>query len=366
MYRTIPKKGISCIVAFALAFSLLSTCLAQTKPAYAETTQTEAELTEVQRQVEQSAKDYDEALARVESLDAEIAENELKIDEIEKTLPYQREKSNNATIALYKLQQDSPSLITMILSAGSIMELIDSVEYINRIQQVNVDEIHRLSSLLEEYEAIKESLSSSKAEADERKNNAEKALQIVQEKREELQRRAIEEAKAQEEAARAAAEAEAAAQAQAQAEADAAANSEPANTGAGITGGGPSPIDWSTDKATFVDEWTVRIDNYLAGSPLSGQGHSFAVAAWDYGVDPRWSPAISNTESSKGLYCFRSHNAWGWGQIDWNSWEEAIDTHVRGLARGYGYTISVASAKKYCPPNWEHWYNSTLAQMNSI
>ncbi len=31
-----------------------------------------------------------------------------------------------------------------------------------------------------------------------------------------------------------------------------------------------------------------RIDSYLAGSPLSGQGATFAAAAWDYGVDPRF------------------------------------------------------------------------------
>ena len=83
-------------------------------------------------------------------------------------------------------------------------------------------------------------------------------------------------------------------------------------------------------------------------------------------MDPRWSPAISNTESSKGLYCSGSCNAWGWGGCSWGSWEEAIRDHVAGLARGYGYTISVEAAKKYCPPNWEHWYNATLAQMNMI
>ena len=52
-----------------------------------------------------------------------------------------------------------------------------------------------------------------------------------------------------------------------------------------------------------------------------------------------------------------------WEQI---SWEEAIDAHVSGLARGYGYTISVAGAKKYCPPNWFNWYNNTLSEMNRI
>ena len=127
-----------------------------------------------------------------------------------------------------------------------------------------------------------------------------------------------------------------------------------------------SGVNWNTDEASFVAEWSARIDAYLAGSPLEGYGATFAAAAWKYGVDPRWSPAISNTESSKGAYCFREHNAWGWGAIDFSSWEKAIDTHVRGLARGYGYTISVQAAKKYCPPNWYHWYNNTLSEMQKI
>ena len=68
-------------------------------------------------------------------------------------------------------------------------------------------------------------------------------------------------------------------------------------------------------KAAFIEEWTARIDAYLAGSPLAGYGSVFAEAAWEYSIDPRWSPAISNTESSKGRICFLPHNAWGWGDV---------------------------------------------------
>ena len=104
-----------------------------------------------------------------------------------------------------------------------------------------------------------------------------------------------------------------------------------------------------------------------AGSPLSGYGATFAEAAWENGVDPRFSPAISNTESTKGLNCFRSHNAWGWmGNTSWGSWNESINAHVQGLAKGYGYTISLANANKYCPPTYEDWYAKTLAQMQLI
>ena len=125
-------------------------------------------------------------------------------------------------------------------------------------------------------------------------------------------------------------------------------------------------VDWSVGEDEFVSTWTARIDAYLAGSPLAGQGRTFAEAAWNNGVDPRWSPAISNTESSKGAHCFAPYNAWGWGDSSWSSWEEAINAHVAGLAANYGYSITYAFAVQYCPPNADHWFNATLSQMKLI
>ena len=125
-------------------------------------------------------------------------------------------------------------------------------------------------------------------------------------------------------------------------------------------------VDWSVGKEAFVSEWSTRIDAYLKGSPLSGYGRVFAEAAWDNGVDPRWSPAISNTESSKGAVCFMPCNAWGWGSNGWSDWETAIRAHVAGLAEGYGYCITPEAAEKYCPPNHSFWYANTHAQMAMI
>lgn len=129
---------------------------------------------------------------------------------------------------------------------------------------------------------------------------------------------------------------------------------------------GSSSIDFSVGKDAFISEWTERIDNYLYGSPLSGYGADFATAAWDFGVDPRWSPAISNTESTKGENCFATHNAWGWMSGSFPNWSTAIRAHVKGLSEGYGFTISLANAKRYCPPNAEGWYATTLSEMSKI
>ena len=125
-------------------------------------------------------------------------------------------------------------------------------------------------------------------------------------------------------------------------------------------------IDWSVGREAFVAEWSARIDAYLAGSPLSGYGTTFAEAAWENGIDPRWSPAISNTESGKGSVCFLPHNAWGWGSSAWGDWDTAIRAHVAGLARGYGYSITLSAAASYCPPTYVSWYNKTLSQMSLI
>jgi hypothetical protein len=39
---------------------------------------------------------------------------------------------------------------------------------------------------------------------------------------------------------------------------------------------------------------------------------------------------------------------------------------VAGLANGYGHTITYANAAKYCPPNTDHWYHTTLSEMAKI
>lgn len=172
----------------------------------------------------------------------------------------------------------------------------------------------------------------------------------------------VAEVQAQEEAIRIAAEEKARAEEQAAIERVNAAKASSAASG----GIGVYDVDFSVGKDAFVSEWTNRINNYLAGSPLAGYGSTFAEAAWKYGVDPRWSPAISNTESTKGSNCFAWHNAWGWTGGSWSSWGSAIDSHVRGLADIYGYTISYSNAQKYCPPNYDNWYRDTLGEMRKI
>ncbi|MEE0845257.1 MAG: hypothetical protein U0L71_03600 [Eggerthellaceae bacterium] len=366
------RFATAALLACSLAFAGLVPVAAQPARAFAETTEIDAQPDELQQRVERSAADYNSATQRVQELEEQIASNQEQIAQIESDLPQQQERAADAMREQYKLQREAPGIVETILGAGSFSDFLVTWDYFSHVQNSNYAEIDRLAQMKQELETTEQELSDARDEAVSQQQAAEQALAEAQAAREEAQR------KAQEEAARQAAEAAASEQAAAEDPAasgdDAAADDDgsasepeaPAEEEPAVQAPSSDGADWSSDKASFVAQWAGRIDAYLAGSPLAGQGTTFAEAAWDYGVDPRWSPAISYTESSKGLYCFNPHNAWGWGSSSWGSWEEAIRAHVQGLARGYGYTISVSAAQKYCPPNWEHWYNTTLAQMNMI
>ncbi len=360
--KTHSAKIICIALSLLLASSLLPHVGLVSLQAFAETDNVDAQPDEFQTKIEESAKRYEEATKEASDLQQQIEENQARIEEINETIPAQQEKADSSMRELYDLSHNFGILINMILGIESISDAIDSYNYLEHIRNKNVVQIKNLTSMREELDNLQSGLSDKKSEADAKAQEAQSALAEAQAAREEAQR------KAQEQAERERVAIEEAAKQQAEtssSETQEGTQEQSSTSGEAVTPNNDG-ADWSTDKATFVNEWATRIDNYLSGSPLSGQGRVFAEAAWDYGVDPRWSPAISNTESSKGAYCFRSHNAWGWGSISWDSWDEAIRAHVRGLANGYGYTISEDAAKKYCPPNWLHWYNVTSAEMNKI
>ena len=340
------------IVVLCAALALM----AMPVPALADGGEQEGDLSELQIKIEESGKAYDEACAKVESLNEEAAQNQARIDEVSAQLPAQRQKASAAIAASYKMSQNQPGLMGLILSSENFDDFLATITYLNAVQGHNLDQVDRLNDLQDELESNQAELAQRQAEAEAQKQAAQTALDEAKAAREEAQRQA------EEQAAREAAEAAAALQA----EADAQAAAQAAPVSQAAVPSAPSSVDWSSDKSSFVAQWAPRIDAYLAGSPLAGQGTTFASAAWDYGVDPRWSPAISNTESSKAAVCFRPYNAWGWGNASWSSWEEAIPAHVAGLARGYGFTISYSYAMRYCPPNYDNWYRDTLGQMQQI
>lgn len=128
-------------------------------------------------------------------------------------------------------------------------------------------------------------------------------------------------------------------------------------------------------RADAVAEWSGRIDAYLAGTPLSGYGATFAQVAMDYGIDPRLAPAIAMVESGAGSACFNSHNAWGYGNYGWSDWDSAINGYVSGLYAGYsgwmaegdyGLTVTPSMASVYSGYDDGVWYSTVLGEMSAI
>lgn len=364
-------RAVTCGLAVGLSALLAVPCVARADAA--------EELQAVQQQIQQGNQDYEAATERVEELEGQIQDNEERIEQIERELPVQQELAEGSLRTLYKMQQGSGSLVDLLLSSDDFYELLSTIQYLDVIQSKNTEAVEELVALANELTQARSELDAQRQEAQDEQQRAEDALAQAQEARGELEAKIAAQAAEEEAQRRAALEAaqraaaEAAAREQAQQEQDAAQEEPTFTTESGTEAPIEVPsspdagsVDWSSDKSTFVSEWAARIDAYLAGSPLAGQGKTFAEAAWEYGVDPRFSPAISAVESSKGAVCFLPHNAWGWGSSSWGSWEEAIWDHVAGLAAGYGGQLTYAGAKKYCPPNADHWYTSVLANMEQI
>lgn len=350
---------------------------------------------ELQQQVEDATATYEQASANVDKIKGEIDANEQRIAELEAEMPAQRERAADSVRNLYKLQQSSNGLVDLLLSSEDWSEFLATLTYLDRIQAHNMDELQILADMNAELQQERDTLAARHAKASQEADRALEAQQEALAAREEVRLQAI----AQAEAERAAAEA-AIAEAAKEAEEnktftnasgqqadvstpqdasptvetdDDEENTEEADTPKESDDSGEEqeqePVEQApivSERDAFIAKWAPRIDAYLAGSPLGGHGQTFAEAAWDYNVDPRWSPAISCIESSKGAICFRPYNAWGWGNSSWSDWDSAIRSHVAGLSAGYGYTISTAAAQKYCPPTWQAWYSSVLSQMYCI
>ena len=359
-----PARALTCA---ALAVAFAATPVLSPVSAYAVSAETQSELSSATEQVEASAKAYDEAVAKLEELQAKIDENTSNIAEIEAQLPGAQERASEALKELYKFQKGSNPLAGLVLNAESLSDFITTCVYMNQIQSSSNEAIENLNAMQQELEQQKVELDQAKTQLEQEKQTAADALATAQQLR---------------------ADAQAKAEAEAAAELAAMADDTTPGTGEGESGGNPNSsagtsgesinvpvesggVNWNVSREEFVAEWGPRIDAYLEGSPLAGYGNTFASAAWQYGVDPRWSPAISCIESTKGVHCANSYNAWGMsasggGWRSFGSWEEAIDEHVSYLKRVYGSTLTPAAAKKYCPPTWQDWYNKVAGQMNLI
>ena len=343
----------------AVLLAGLPIAAAQAGPARAD------ELEDLEAQVKQSAAAYNEAVNKQEQLAVRIEKLNTKIEKLEKELPKQQKRSNDSFRALYRYQSDTSSVVLMLLNSKSFTDMLAALDAYNWVIDYNTDAIEKTVKMEKDLKASKKEVVADKKDADAAAAAAYSSLEQAKQAREAARERALAAQRAEAAAKKAAAQ-----QAMKSAttkSAKKAAKKQLAAAEEEESSPSASNVDWSSDKSAFVNKWAPRIDAYLSGSPTAGTGSVYAAAAWDNGVDPRWAPAISNVESGKGAACYRSHNAWGYGGINFSSWAEGINAVVSGLGGSlYGGYLTESAAATYCPSNPSGWYSKVKAEMSSI
>lgn len=103
--------------------------------------------------------------------------------------------------------------------------------------------------------------------------------------------------------------------------------------------------------------WISRIDNYLARTPLAGQGRTFYLAAVDAGIEPRLMPAIAMVESGGGRFNANTNNFFGRkaarGWAAWPTRETAIQNQGQYIRKMWGQATNPHSMRGYATsPVW--------------
>ncbi len=202
---------MACVAGLCTVLAAGSSLTVMPAAAYAMSSQTASELAALTQQVDSAAATYQEATAKVEELNQEIAQ---KADEIldfeENKLPEQQQKASDAACNLYKLQASSTNLLSILLNSSSFGELITQGKYLTTIQEENTAALERLNDMYDELEAKMDELSSAKDEAEAQQQKAAEALSSAKAAQAKIAARAQSEDAAEAEAARQAAEAAAA------------------------------------------------------------------------------------------------------------------------------------------------------------
>ena len=130
-------------------------------------------------------------------------------------------------------------------------------------------------------------------------------------------------------------------------------------------------IEDKIDPELTIDPKKIEdVKNYLSkrNAPLAQYADVLVTAAEEYGIDYRLVAAISIVESGGGKNCFRPYNAWGWGGMTFESWQDGIYTVSKGLSKYYakGATTPAYIAPSYCPPNATKWATNVQYVMDQI
>ena len=156
--RSAHAKARATIVA-GLATALLCSSALAPASAYAATAD------ELQNRVDTATQAYGDASAKVSELQAKIDESQAKIDEVNAELPEQRERAEQSLSSLYKMQQGTPGLVSLLLSSDSFADFFTTYQYLNAVQRSNTDALAELNRMEGELSAAQQTLQAAKDEA---------------------------------------------------------------------------------------------------------------------------------------------------------------------------------------------------------
>ena len=256
--RSAHAKARATIVA-GLATALLCSSALAPASAYAATAD------ELQNRVDAATQAYGDASAKVSELQAKIDESQAKIDEVNAELPEQRERAEQSLSSLYKMQQGTPGLVSLLLSSDSFADFFTTYQYLNAVQRSNTDALAELNRMEGELSAAQQTLQAAKDEASAQQQQAQTSMTEAQTALDELNAQIAAQA-----AAEAAAQAQAQAQSQAASDSSQAASSPAASAPSASTPSNPSATDGSEVKSD--GEWMIgmasaySVDNNTGGN----------------------------------------------------------------------------------------------------
>lgn len=171
--RSVKAKAVLTVVASVV----LSTCCVLALPAHiAHATSVD----ELQAKVDEAAMAYDEATAKVNELQTKIDESQAKIDEVTALLPEQRDRAAVSMSSIYKMQQDTPGLVSLLLSAKDFSDFLTTYQYISAIQRSNSADLNELVNMENELTSAQQTLAAAKEEADNQQRQAQEAMNQAQ------------------------------------------------------------------------------------------------------------------------------------------------------------------------------------------
>lgn len=149
-------------------------------------------------------------------------------------------------------------------------------------------------------------------------------------------------------------------------------------TGVKVYASLPREFPKVSDEIESADARPAIIKQYLERykSPLLGHEDYIVRKSDEYGLDFRLITAIAQQESNLcKIIPPETYNCWGWGihsrgTLGFNSYEEAIDTVMKGLKSEYidkGFTTPDTIWKKYTPSSpdgaWAKGVNQFMGEM---